>query len=46
MAKGDKPSYADLVYNILQSSDQPMTVREILTAVGARRPVTTRRSAT
>jgi len=36
------PSYADLVYDLLRSAEQPLTFQEIFDAVNRRRPVTTK----
>lgn len=42
MAKADVASYTDIVYDVLQSAESPLTFAEIFDAVGKRRPITTR----
>jgi hypothetical protein len=38
----DRPSNADLVYEVLRSADRPLTVQEVFDAVNRRAPITTR----
>src|SRR5438874_394374 len=42
MAVKGEPSYADLVYDVVQSADRPLTFQEIVDAVGLRRRVPTK----
>lgn len=42
MAPKGEPSYSDLVYEVLQSAEEPLTFAEIFEAVSQRRPVTTK----
>ncbi|MBI3977703.1 MAG: hypothetical protein HY331_05910 [Chloroflexi bacterium] len=42
MVSGNEPSYADLVYEVMQAAGRPLTFREIFDEVNRRRPVTTR----
>jgi len=41
VAQRDEPSYADLVYEVLQTAGQPLTFAEIFENVSRRRPITT-----
>lgn len=42
MAPKAEPSYSDLVYEVLQSADRPLTFPEIFEAVAERRPIATK----
>lgn len=42
MAVKGEPSYAELVYDVVQSADRPLTFQEIVDAVGQRRRVSTK----
>jgi hypothetical protein len=42
MAQTEQPSYTELVHQVLQAAEQPLTFQEIFDAVGQRRPITTR----
>lgn len=42
MVRKDKPSYTDLVYEVLRSAGQPLTFQEIFDEVNRRRPIATR----
>src|SRR6266496_5126599 len=42
MAGKGEPSYADLVYDVVQSADRPLTFQEIVDAVSSRRRVPTK----
>ncbi|MDP2659147.1 MAG: hypothetical protein Q8R28_00245 [Dehalococcoidia bacterium] len=41
MPRWEQPSNVDLVYEVLRSSERPLTVEEIFEAVNQRRPITT-----